>query len=395
MEESGKLKADVYKELSVILGSDLSYDSGKIIGSMCTKPHEFAAEIYSHYLDKNLGDPGLFPGSYELEKRLIKEIGTLFGDPTASGSIVSGGSEANMIACRVAKKIRPEIKNPEIVVSEAAHVSFFKAADFMDITIRKARVDPETYELDMDSYKEQITEKTIMLLGIPGTTGLGLVEPIPEIAKLAEKHKIYFHADAAFGGFVLPFLEKLFPNKFPIWDFRLPHLDSMTADPHKMGMGVVPSGGFLIRQKGLPEKARFEIPYLAGGGFKHLSLLGTRPGASAISFWALMEHLGFNGFLEITKHCWENTLLLRDLIQEVPGLKIAREPVMNVLGIQLQKKCENSICKLDLELRKKGWAMGIFRNWNFARVVIMPHITQDHIYRFVDDIKDTLQSLTL
>ena len=393
MQQSGKSKNEIYAELTALLRSDLSYDSGKIIGSMCTKPHEFAAEVFTRYLDKNLGDPGLFPGSYELEQRLIKEIGTLFGDPTASGSIVSGGSEANMIACRIAKKLRPEIKNPEIVISEAAHISFFKAADFMDITIRKAKVDPETYELDMESYKNQISDKTIMLLGIPGTTGLGTIEPIPEIAKLAEKHKIYFHADAAFGGFVLPFLEKLFPNKYPLWDLRLAQLDSMTADPHKMGMGVVPSGGFLIRQKGLPEKARFEIPYLAGGGFKHLSLLGTRPGASAISFWALMQYLGFNGFLQIAKTCWENTLLLRDLIQDTPGIFIAKEPSINVLGIKLENKADHSICKLDTELRKKGWAMGIFRNWNFARVVIMPHITQEHIYRFIEDIKEAIKQI--
>lgn len=265
MEQAGKSRESICRELSEILGSDLSYDSGKIFGSMCTKPHDFAVEVYHHYIEKNLGDAGLFPGTYALEKRLIKDMGNLFGDPTISGSIVSGGSEANMIACRIAKKLRPDIKKPEIVVSENAHVSFYRAADFMDLTVRKVKLDPETYELDIEAYKEQITDNTIMLLGIPGTTGLGLVEPIPEIAKLAEPRDIYFHVDAAFGGFVLPFLEKQFPGKFPVWDFRNPQLDSMTADPHKMGMGVIPSGGFLIRQKDLSDKSKFEIPYLAGG----------------------------------------------------------------------------------------------------------------------------------
>ena len=88
--------------------------------------------------------------------------------------------------------------------------------------------------------------------------------------------------------------------------FRVPGIDTYTVDPHKMGMGVIPTGALLVNTKSLNQH-NFEIPYLAGGGVRSYNILGTRPGASALSFWALLKYLGREGFRNIIHTVWKRT----------------------------------------------------------------------------------------
>jgi len=71
-----------------------------------------------------------------------------------------------------------------------------------------------------------VDERTVALVGIAGTTEFGQVDPIEGLAKIALERKIHLHVDAAFGGFVLPFLEGDWR-----WDFRVPGVSSITIDP--------------------------------------------------------------------------------------------------------------------------------------------------------------------
>ena len=85
MLKEGLEKQEILKLLEKKLAKDLSYDSGSILGSMCSEPLNFAKEIHNKYISKNLGDPGLFLGSAELEDELIREIGGLFGNNNVFG----------------------------------------------------------------------------------------------------------------------------------------------------------------------------------------------------------------------------------------------------------------------------------------------------------------------
>jgi tyrosine decarboxylase/aspartate 1-decarboxylase len=391
MREAGVAAPEVWAELERRLTSDLTYESGRILGSMCTLPHDFATEVYSRYTHKNLGDPGLFPASAALERELLAEIGGLFGDSSVGGCIVSGGTEGNIIAVKTARDLRPEVTQPEVVVPETAHISFEKACDILRVKLRKARLGPG-YQLDLAHYESLINENTVGLVGVAGTTSLGLLDPIDAIGRLSKKYKVFFHVDAAFGGFVLPFLRDL-GHAIPPWDFSVRDVDSITADPHKMGMGVIPSGGFLVRHSHLVQKLGYEIPYLAGGGFKHMSFTGTRPGAAAISFWALMQHLGRAGFRSVVAQCWENTQYLKEELSKIEGIRLACEPVTNVVGIVSDTTLTDSICRVDDALRQRGWALGIFKQFNLARVVLMPHIRRQHVDEFVRDLREVVAGL--
>jgi tyrosine decarboxylase/aspartate 1-decarboxylase len=73
--EKGLPQKTIIQELETKLERDLVYSSEKILCSMCTNPHSFAKQIYRKYLEKNLGDPSLFPSSVELKQETISMSG--------------------------------------------------------------------------------------------------------------------------------------------------------------------------------------------------------------------------------------------------------------------------------------------------------------------------------
>jgi len=64
------------------------------------------------------------------------------------------------------------------------------------------------------------------------------------LAELALSNDLFLHVDAAFGGFVIPFLDRKYD-----FDFSVKGVSSITADPHKMGMSTIPAGGLLFREE--------------------------------------------------------------------------------------------------------------------------------------------------
>jgi len=93
-----------------------------------------------------------------------------------------------------------------IVLPESAHYSFDKAAQMLGVSLRRAPLDDQL-RADVDAMAGLVDENTIALVGVAGTTEFGQVDPIPAIGKLALDEKIFLHVDAAFGGFVIPFLK--------------------------------------------------------------------------------------------------------------------------------------------------------------------------------------------
>ncbi|MHA1370001.1 MAG: tyrosine decarboxylase MfnA [Promethearchaeota archaeon] len=393
LNENGISETEILEELNEILSKDEQYQTSRILGSMCTRPHDVATKFAFKYPEKNLGDPGLFPGTARLEEECIKMIGGLLGSSDVVGNIVTGGSEANIIAMLVAKKLIKK-NSPEVIVPASVHASFYKAADFIGFKLKVLDLN-ENYEFDLADLEKSINANTIAVVGVAGTTSLGLVDPIAEMGKIIDDsgQQIYFHVDAAFGGFVLPFLKDL-GHDVPKFDFSVPAVYSMTSDPHKMGMNLIPSGSFILRKEYHKKSLGFDIPYLAGGSFRHFNIVGTRPGNVVISCWALMKYLGREGYKKIVKTCWENTLYFCEKIGELDKyIGVARDPIMNVVGIV--SKTDVKIQEINLKLREKGWYLGLFDSLDppLMRAVIMPHVSIKGIDEFFTDLKKVLEAL--
>ncbi len=374
IRETGLPPKEIAQMLGGMLQDDLTFTSGRIVGSMCTEPARFARRLYSKYLEKNLGDPGLFPGTAKLEAECIAAIGNLLSHSDAAGSLVSGGTEANIMALWSAKK-NSKVERPEAIIPISAHHSFDKAADLLGVKLVKVPTDAMG-RTDVKKVKSSITPNTIMMLGIAGTTDLGVIDPITELSEIAEANNIHLHVDASFGGFVIPFLREL---RYDVedFDFGLAGVSSISIDPHKMGMAPVPAGTILFRDIAMLERINIVADYLAGGEASKVTLLGTRPGAAAIVLWSMLNLFGMQGYRRIVKRCMNLTYLLYEESQRMNGVKPVQEPTMNILGLKPLRSSPQEVAK---ELRVKGWAVSAFPK--HLRICVMPHVRKKHILEF-------------
>jgi tyrosine decarboxylase/aspartate 1-decarboxylase len=379
LQNQGLPQKRILKELEQRLAKDFTYESGMIIGSMCSNPHPLARKVFAWYLEKNLGDVGLFPAVAELEAEAIQMIGSLLSNRNPAGHIITGGTEANILALWAAKKSAKKAR-PEVIAPISAHCSLDKAGDLLNIRIIRVGLD-RNFRVDVDAVRDAITPHTIALVGVAGTTGLGTVDPIARLSEAASDNDLYFHVDAAFGGFVLPFLKEL-GFEVPVFDFEAPGVCSMTVDPHKMGLAPIPAGGILFRNKKIRELISWNVSYLAGGEAKHASIVGTRSGASVVAVWSLLKHLGKDGYTQIVKRCMRLTLKLADEISDIEGLEIMAKPTMNIVGLMSRTM---DIKRVTEGLRSRGWAVALFPR--HIRIVVMPYVQERHVNRFLEDLR--------
>jgi len=362
MREHGCPEEDLFSFLSSKRREDLGYRN--ILSSMCTPPHPVAARAHAMFLETNLGDPGLFPGTAALEELLVQRLGALMHHPGAGGYATSGGTESNIQAFRIAKK-RKSVKSPNVVVPASSHFSFQKACDILGLEMRTAPLDDQ-FRIDTETLEGLIDRNTVALVGIVGTTEYGVVDPIACLSDLAEDRDTFLHVDAAFGGMVIPFLDRPVP-----FDFRLPGVDSISVDPHKMGMSTIPAGCLLVRNPRWFSCLNVDTPYLTVK--QECTLAGTRPGASVAAAVAVLEYLGMDGMRAVVAGCMEN---IRRLIEgmETFGCPRAVTPDVNVATFS----CDRA---------PAGWRVSRTRAGHM-RIVCMPHVTRDVIEAFLGDMSD-------
>ena len=373
----------ILKELEEIHKLDYDYADGRILGSMCTEAHPFAKEVYCKFLDTNLGDPGLFKGTKHIEEEVVKSIGNLLSLDNAYGNIVTGGTEANIMAIRAARNHARKYKgivDGEIIISEAAHFSFKKAADMLNLRIVEAKLDDD-YKMDVESLKDSISDKTVAIVAIAGTTELGLIDPIDEISKIAHENNIYFHVDASFGGFSIPFLKEL-GFDLPVFDFSLEGVCSITVDPHKMGLAPIPAGGIIFRKEEYLQVMAVDSPYLTVK--TQSTIVGTRLGAASAATYAILKYFGKQGYAKMAKEMMDNTRYLKEGLEDI-GYELVREPELNLLAFNHPKIEAHELAE---KLDELGWKVSVAKCPVAIRIVLMNHIKKSHLKELLEDLKE-------
>ncbi len=384
MEDKGISETEVFNQLKKYKKNDMTYRSGRILGSMCTSPHPIGLKAYELFIESNLGDPGLFKGTKAIENEVITQLGVLLGRKEVHGYIITGGTEANIMAMRAARNVAqlddPDIKHPEIIIPKSAHFSFKKAADMLCLNICEAELD-ENYRVDINSVENLISDNTVAVVAVAGTTELGKIDPVSDISDMCLENNIYLHVDAAFGGFSIPFLDGVGHN-MPKFGFELEGVCSITIDPHKMGLAPIPTGGILFREKRYLKAISIETPYLTEE--TQSTIVGTRTGAASAATWALMQYLGRDGYKKISKQCMEMTAILyKGLIDS--GFEVVTEPQLNIIAFT---SSELAVDDLAERLAVRGWAVSISSYPRAIRIIVMPHIKEEHIKAFLSDLVD-------
>jgi tyrosine decarboxylase/aspartate 1-decarboxylase len=371
----------ILNELDSYKNKDFKFKSGRIIGSMCTQPHEIAFEAYNKFLDTNLGDPELFPGTYEIEKKLKKFILNLLKAPiSAGGVVVSGGTEGNITAIWLAKELS---KKNEIILPESAHFSFKKIASIMNMKLIPIELTKD-FIINVNQIKNNINKNTAAIVGIAGSTELGTIDPIKDISDICYDENIFFHVDAAFGGFVLPFLKSI-KKDVPDFDFSLKGVSTISIDAHKMGYSAIPLGILAVRKKIWFD--RISVISNCINSQIQIGLLGTRSGGPVAAAYAVTKLFGREGYQNLIEKCMKLTSYTEREIKRI-GLKPIIKPKMNVIGVKI-----NKLDMVHEKLSLLGWKVNKIDRISCLRIVIMPHITKDNIDEFIKTLKKVCLSV--
>jgi glutamate/tyrosine decarboxylase-like PLP-dependent enzyme len=177
-----------------------------------------------------------------------------------------------------------------------------------------------------------ITPDTVLVVGSAPQYPQGVVDPIPEIAALAARVDANCHVDACMGGFVLPFAERL-GRPVPPWDFRVNGVHSISADVHKLGYAPKGVSVIVYRDRHLRGYQTFVFDDWLGGFYASPNLQGSRPGLPMACAWAVMQHLGIEGYLALTRSTLDNADRMRAGIAAIDGVHVLGDPHFHLLAM--------------------------------------------------------------
>ncbi len=198
------------------------------------------------------------PAAVKIENELVRWMIRLFNYPkTAYGNLTSGGSIANLIAIVTAREARQlhskDLDRQCIYLTDQVHHCIHKAiriSGLAECNIRTIGMD-SGFRMDMAELKRQIQADLQMgltpfiLVGSAGTTDTGAIDPLSQMAEICRQHSIWFHIDAAYGGFFkLCDLHNQAGISYRDQLAGMSESDSLVVDPHKglflpYGLGAV------------------------------------------------------------------------------------------------------------------------------------------------------------
>lgn len=337
LPEHGTPPEELFRHMRERKAADADWRGGKTWSLIYPAGEEVDAvlrEANELYLFENALNPFRFPSLADMEKEVVAMTARLLNaPPEASGSMTSGGTESILHAVRVARdraKAERGVTSPTLVVPYSAHPAFAKAAKYFQLELIHI---PLTDDLraDLAAAERLVDDRTALVVGSAPNYPHGVVDPIPELAALASERGVPFHTDACVGGFLLPFLERA-GYDVPPFDFRVPGVETISADVHKYGFATKGASVVLHRDgDNVLAYQAFLYEDWPGGMYGSLALAGARPAAPVAAAWAVMNFLGIDGYVRLAKRTMEAALALRKAIEDA-GLAIVAEPVATVLA---------------------------------------------------------------
>ncbi|MGB9339086.1 MAG: pyridoxal-dependent decarboxylase, partial [Polyangiales bacterium] len=162
---------------------------------------------------------------------------------------------------------------------------------------------------------------------------------------------ILMHVDACLGGFMLPFVSKL-GYEVPIWDFRARGVTSISADVHKYGYAAKGASTVTYRDAELRKLQFYAYPDWPGGIYVTPTMAGARPGGAVAAAWAVMHHLGEEGYVKLAKVAMDATDRIRVGIESIDGLRVMGNPQMTVLAFD---SGEVDMFTVGSKMDARGW----------------------------------------
>ena len=302
------------------------------------------------WAENNLGQRA-FPSLARLEGEVVGMGLSLMRAPEgAGGTFTSGGSESIFLALLAARE-RAGVAQPNIVLPDTAHLTFDRAAWYLGLEVRRVPADAQRRS-DVAAMAAAMDGRTVMLVGSAPNYPFGATDSIAELGVLAMARGVWLHVDACVGGFLSPFLARL-GVPVPDWDFSVPGVTSISADIHKHGMAPKGASLLLLRDVALKTHHRFESRAWARGLYAAHTAQGTRPGGAVAAAWAVMNHLGEDGYLDCARRIMTARATIAAGIAGIPGLETL--PGEHAILVYRSRDSNLSIGRVATAMDARGW----------------------------------------
>jgi aromatic-L-amino-acid decarboxylase len=250
-----KIEQDVFNNATLCL-------SPKFFAYVCSGGTQMGiiGDLFISALNQNCGKWHLSACNAEMEQQVLEWLSAFIGYvPSAGGSLVSGGSAANLTCLSVARKIKAPLDITKeglfgaapltLYVSVEGHSCLDKSVELLGIGRKQLRKVPvlEDFTIDVEQLETMIQQDLadgclpIAIIGNAGTVNTGAIDPLDALAELAVKYNLWFHVDGAYGalGAASPVVNPLYKG--------LDRADSIAMDPHKWLYVPFEAGCALIR----------------------------------------------------------------------------------------------------------------------------------------------------
>ncbi|HRI72493.1 MAG TPA: aspartate aminotransferase family protein [Polyangium sp.] len=333
-------------------------------------------EAFAACMEGNGLDPTVYPSARILENAVVHAVLEIMNAPEgAVGTATTGGTESVILAVKsardYARKTRPHITAPKMLLPETAHACFHKAAHYLGVEIIPVNVNPATMQADVDDARAKMNGDVILVVGSAPGYAHGVIDPITKLAALAQEHGALMHVDACVGGCVLPFLRDV-GVPIPDFDFRVEGVTSISVDLHKYGFAPKGISVILQRRRELRDAQYFACANWTGYAIVNSSMLGSKSVAATAAALAIIKHLGRNGFRERAKKMWDATQVIIGVIEKTPGIRLVARPDANVLALTTDT---GDVFELADRLTECGWY--VQPTYSFGQSPAHIHLTVD------------------
>jgi aromatic-L-amino-acid decarboxylase len=287
------------------------------------------------------------PAAVEIEAHVIRAVAHRAGFPEASGGhFTSGGAEANYTAliCALTRAhagfaehgARAFTGQPAFYVSRESHLAWFKIAHQAGIgraavrlveTDGSGRLDPVA--LSRAIRRDRAAgDVPVMVAATAGTTNAGMIDPLPDCAKIAQRFGLWFHVDAAWGGALIA------SDHLRGCLTGMESADSATIDAHKWFATTMGCGMFLIRNPSTLaaafHAANDYMPSHNAGRDPYLTTVQWSRRFVGLRLFLSLAAAGWKGYAAHVEHAIEMAALLRARLQ-TSGWRIANASPMAVI----------------------------------------------------------------
>ncbi|XP_072881452.1 sphingosine-1-phosphate lyase 1 [Hemitrygon akajei] len=366
------------------------WEKGQVSGTVYSGEEQLTklmVKVYGDFAWSNPLHPDIFPGVRKMEAEVVRMSCTLFhGGPDSCGTVTSGGTESILMACKAYRDLGLErgVKYPEIIAPVSAHAAFDKAAHYFGMSIVHVPLDKKTMQVDVKAMKRAISKNTVMLVCSVPQFPHGIMDPVEEIAKLAQDYEIPLHVDACLGGFLIVFMEKA-GYSLPPFDFRVKGVTSISADTHKYGYAPKGSSVVLYSNKKYRHYQFFVAPDWQGGIYASPTIAGSRPGGIIAACWATMMFMGEDGYIEATTKIIDTARHIGAQLKKIKEIFIFGKPEVSVVAIGSDVF---DIFRLSNAMTSKGWNLNTLQFPSSIHIcVTLLHTRSGVADRFVEDVR--------